>query len=152
MKHEIYWYQQSVFVRNAFLYHCRDDDLIQNPTARIPRGAIVAAQFGFVAAENAVPGFEATIVPFLPSRRCEWQGVILECMVHASAPSGSPPKSSLRPFNNIVACLSSPEWLELALSVGVPVITTADGVQVVNLELGCFQKQGKNNSRRAKLI
>ena len=57
-----YWYQESAFVKNAFLFHLRDDDLIEDPTARIPQGVIVEGALGYAAAEQTAPGYKARVV------------------------------------------------------------------------------------------
>ena len=147
-----YWYQESAFVKNAFLYHLRDDDLVEHKSTQIPQGTIVEGALGFAAAEQAVPGFQARIVRFAPNRQCEWQGLILGCMAHTAAPANQPPKKELRLFNNIVARLPDEAAIVLAKSTGVPVLTTPEGDIVVNLEVANFGKQGAASPRRAQLL
>ena len=126
-KHKTYWYQISHFVRAAFLYNCRDDDLRQNSSSRIPAGRIVAGQVGYVIAERAVLGFEGKIVDFEAYRQCDWQGNRLACMVHKSTPSGKLPKAALRHYNYVVAELPVASHKATALAVGVPIIVSASG-------------------------
>jgi len=83
-KHNIYWYRESAFVANAFLYNCRDNDLQPRSGARIKIGEIVSGVGGYVAAEQIVPGFNASVVPFAANRRCEWHGLDLPSMVHST--------------------------------------------------------------------
>jgi hypothetical protein len=147
-----YWYQESPFVKNAFLFHLRDDDLVEDPTARIPQGVIVEGALGYAAAEQAVPGFKARTMHFTPNRQCEWQGRILGCMAHAAAPAAQPAKKELRLYNNIVARLPDEAAVVLANSTGIPVLTTPEGDMVVNLEVASFGKQGAASPRRAQLL
>lgn len=147
-----YWYQESAFVKNAFFYHLRDDDLVEDPAARIPQGVIVEGALGYAAAEQAVPGFKARTMRFTPNRQCEWQGLILGCMAHPGAPANQPSKKELRLYNNIVARLPDEAAVVLAKSTGVPVLTTPEGDMVVNLEVANFGKQGAASPRRAKLL
>ena len=149
-KYKIYWYQEEQEVHDAFLLNCRDDDL--RAGAGIPVGAIVLGAGGCVAAERAVRGFTGKTITFQPTRRCEWQGQELRCQVHPDMPAGAKLKAELRPFNHIVAELTSAEQVSLAKKSGVPLITTPTGKQLVNLECACFQKQGIKNPRRAKMI
>jgi len=148
--YKIYWYQKEQTVHDAFLFNCRDDDL--RAGAGIPVGAIVLGASGCVAAERAVRDYTGKTITFQPMRRCEWQGQELRCQVHPDMPVGAKLKAELRPFNHIVAELTSPEQVALAQKTGVPVITTSPGKQLVNLECACFQKQGAKNLRRAKMI
>ena len=149
-KFQKYWYHDEHEVREAFLFNCRDDDL--RAGAGIPVGAIVPGEVGCVVAERAVRGYTGKIISFQPTRRCEWQGQALRCQVHPDMPAAAKNKAELRHYNYIVAELTSVEQVALAKSVGVPVIATASGKQLVNLECACFQKQGIKNPRRAKMI
>lgn len=149
---ETYWYQESPFIRNAFLCHCRDGDVQRRSGAKIEQGAIIPGAVGVAAAEQVVPGFTANPVAFNPTRRCDWQGIELQCMVHPEVPAGAKTKKELRHFNNAVAELPDDAAARLASSVGVPVVTLHDGRRVINIELSSFQRQGIANPRRAKLL
>ena len=149
-KYKVYWYQEEQEVHDASLFNCRDDDL--KAGAGINIGTIILGAGGCVAAERAVRGYTGTSISFHPTRRCEWQGPELRCLVHPDMPAGAKLKAELRPFNHIVAELTSAEQVSLAQKSGVPVITTPTGKQLVNLECACFQKQGLKNPRRAKMI
>jgi hypothetical protein len=146
-KSSIYWYNQSAMVRKAFLYNRRDNDLL---VATIPRGSIVIGTTGFVATERKVNGFNAKLTNFKPNRRCSWQGFELRCMVSPIALTGSMVKLNPRDFNYIVAEVPNIKVARKAKSLGVPVTKNLSGQKFLNLEIDCFQKQGKN--RRAKLL
>jgi hypothetical protein len=150
IKYKIFWNKEKQEVHDAFLFNCRDDDL--RAGASIPVGAIVLGAVGCVAAERPVRGLTGTILPFQPTRRCEWRGQELRCQVHPDVPAAAKLKAELRLFNYIVAELTSADQVALAQNVGVPVITTPTGKNLVNLECACFQKQGIKNPRRAKMI
>jgi hypothetical protein len=151
-KFKIFWYRKSVFVKNAFLYNCRDNDLQRSLNGWIKEGQIVSGATGYVIAEHNVPGFAfgltGKIVPFESNWDCNWQGLILPCMAHEAIPSH---KSYLRPYNYVVAQLPDEEAVKIVVKNKVPVIITLDQKLYVNLEIfWSFQKQDKN--RRAKLI
>jgi len=98
-----------------------------------------------------VPGFSGSLLRYKPNRLCKWQNFELACMVHARAPLGKSTKAALRHFNYVVAELSDSRALSMAKRLGVPVIE-ANGCRVVNLEIACFERQGRANPRRAKLL
>jgi hypothetical protein len=148
----MFWYQESIFVKNAFLYNCRDNDLQRRRNSWIKEGQIVNGEVGYVIAEHNVPGLTGKIVHFKQNRKCRWQGLDLRCMAHKDIPIGSVTKSSLRHLHHAVAQLPDEEAVKIANENEVPVIVTLDGKFYVNLELSTFERQGKGNSRRAKLI
>jgi hypothetical protein len=152
-KHEIYWYQVSLFVKNAFLYHCRDADLRSKQGSRIDAGTIVEGHGGYAIAEHSVPGFEASrAVDFKPTRQCGWQGFTLHCMVHSAVPSGRSTKAALRPFNNAVAELTDDAQFSKAVEMKIPVVVNRSGRKLINVELSTFEKQGINSPRRVTLL
>jgi hypothetical protein len=148
-KFSVYWYQEDDQFRRAFLYHCRDGDITIGGS--IPKGAVVQGLFGFCVAEAEVVGFSGRVVPFIPNRRCEWQGLELRCQCHPGAPVSPANKKELNGFNYVVADLSAPEARALAEELKLPVVTV-DGQTLANLELQVFQAQGRGSVRRAKLI
>lgn len=151
-KFKTYWYQESVFAKNAFLFNCRDLDLERKTGTRVERGEIVVGAAGLVCAEQIVPGLAANVVAFQPSRRCEWQGLELACMVHPNVPVDAKTKAELRDFNYAVAELASEAAVKLAMSLSIPVMPFPDGRKLINVELAAFERQGQSNPRRAKLI
>lgn len=151
-KSHIFWYGESSLARNAFLFNCRDADLIPSPGNRISKGSIVTGSYGFVAAEELVPGFEGTIQQFRPNRRCSWQGFELACMTHPDTPPGKSRKAELRHFNYIVAELPNQQAISVAQCLKLPIVADSEGRKLVNLEIACFERQGKANPRRAKLL
>ena len=151
-KFKIFWYQESAFIKNAFLYHCRDNDLQRSQNGWIKAGQIVTGATGYVIAEQNVPGFSGKSVWFKPNRKCRWQGLDLPCMAHQDIPAGSNTKPALRHRQYTVAQLPDETAVKIAVKKGVPVVVTSDKKNLVNLELSTFQKQGKGNPRRAKLI
>lgn len=148
--HAIYWYQEEPAVADAFLFNCRDNDLRRGGT--IPSGSIILGVGGFVVAERTVAGLSGTVFPFRPTRRCEWKGHELNCMVHPQMPISARTKAELRPYNYLVAELEADAQFTTAQGVKLPVVITPDGRRLVNLECGVFQKQGNASPRRAKLI
>lgn len=97
-------------------------------------------------AESAVPDVTGNIVPYKANRRCEWQGLELDCLADPIAPTGA---DVPRDFNYIVAELPREKDQQLARKLGVPVILTNDGKALANLEISRFKNQGK--ARRAAL-
>jgi hypothetical protein len=149
-KHAIYWYEEEPAVAAAFLFNCHDDDLRRG--GRILAGSIVRGTGGPVASEKEVFGLSGTLLAFQPTRRCEWQGHELRCMVHAQMPSSAKTKAQLRPYNYVVAELETEEQACTARNIGVPVVTTPEGRRLVNLECSTFEKQGAGSRRRAKMM
>ena len=151
-KFKKFWYQESAFIKNAFLYNCRDNDLQRSQNDWIKAGQIVAGATGYVIAEQNVPGFSGKSVRFKPNRKCHWQGLDLPCKAHQDIPAGSNTKAALRHRQYAVAQLPDEDAVKVAINSGVPVLVASDRKSYVNLELSTFEKQGKGNSRRAKLI
>ena len=73
-------------------------------------------------------------------------------MPHQDVPNGSIPKRALRHRHHTVAQLPDDEAVKIAIKSGVPVVVTLSKQIYVNLELSTFERQGKGNPRRAKLI
>src|SRR5258706_15557838 len=121
-KFKIFWYQESAFIRNAFLYNCRDNDLQRNQNGWIKEGQIVLGKVGYVIAEHSLRGFSGTIIPFKSNRRCRWLGLDLPCMAHQDVPNGSIPKRALRHRLHTVAQLPDDEAVKIAIKSGVPVV------------------------------
>jgi hypothetical protein len=151
-KFRIRWYQKSPFVRNAFLFNCRDNDLLIESKSSIEPGHIVQGAVGYVVAEHKVPGFRANVVHWRPNRKCRWLGADWPCMAHPGIPNGKITKVSLRHYQYAVVQLPDGEAARSAVGKKVPVIVSSAGVYFVNAELSTFQRQGKANPRRAKLI
>lgn len=147
-KHTIYWYQEGPEFRSAFLFHLRDGDVKQG--GKFKKGDVVEGTGGYVVAEADVFGWTVAIVPFSPTRRCEWHGFVMPCMVHRQAPPGKHPSAQLRAFNYIVAQLTDPAAEIKAAEIGLPVIPTDAGQKLVNLEIGRFEAQA--HQRRATLL
>jgi hypothetical protein len=151
-KFKIYWYQKSPFVRNAFLVNCRDNDLKPDSSSQIEEGEIVQGAVGYVAAEHNVPNFRGKIVRWKPNRKCQWLGSAWQCMAHPKIANGKTTKASLRHYQYAVVQLRDEAAVKVAVESKVPVIVTVGGKYFVNLELSTFERQGKGNPRRAKLI
>ena len=151
-KFKIFWYQESAFIKNAFLYNCRDNNLRRSQNGWIKAGQIVTGATGYVIAEQNVPGFSGKSVRFKPNRKCSWQGLDLPCMAHQDIPVGSNTKPALRHRQYAVSQLPDEDAVKVAINSGVPVLVTLDKKNYVNLELSTFERQGKGNPRRAKLI
>jgi len=150
-KHAIYWYRTQPSVKKAFLYNCRDRDLRDGDG--ITPGSIVQGVGGFVVAECAVPNLTGNLISnFRPNRRCEWMGFTLQCMAHPEAPTGAATKQQLRPYNYIVAAVPDAAAMNHASTVGIPIESHPDGKELINLEIGSFEAQGKQSPRRAKLL
>jgi hypothetical protein len=148
----IYWYRESAFVKNAFLYNCRDNDLKRVQNCSIREGQIVKGAVGYVIAEHHALGFRGEIVRFKPNRKCHWQGLDLPCMAHDAIPGGTITKDALRHYQYAVAQLPDEQAVKIAVKKGIPVIVTLNRQYFLNLELSTFEKQGKASTRRAKLI
>ena len=146
-KYKNYWYQTNTDVQRAFLYNCRDHDLCHGNGISV--GSIVRGAVGFVIAESFVPDLTGSIVSFCPIRRCEWMGFTLPCMTEAPLTAS---ERELRPFNYVVAELAEIAALDQAQSAGVPVVPYIGGKRLVNLEIFTFERQGRKNPRRAKLL
>ena len=93
-----------------------------------------------------------TILPFRPTRRCEWQGHELRCMVHPQMPAGARTKAQLKPYNYLVAELENEAQVATAQQLKVPVVKSSEGKILVNLECTTFEKQGVASPRRARMI
>lgn len=107
---------------------------------------------GPIAAEGKVSGYKAKIVKFRPTRKVSWQGMELRCMGHPDLPSGARTKAEIKPYNYAVAELPDKDAVKLASQLGLKVLQTGNGKQVINVELTTFQRQGNGNPRRAKLV
>ncbi len=150
-KFSIYWYNEDRDVAGAFLYNCRDSDLRSGGTG-IKRGDLVLGAVGVVSAERDVPHRSGKKLAFKPSRRCEWQGFELECMVHPDLPATARTKAEVRPFNYIVAELPDAHAKAKAAQLRLPIQPDSKGRILVNLECATFQRQGNGSPRRAKLL
>lgn len=158
-KFKTHWHRESAFIKNAFLYNCRDNDLQRNRKGWIKEGQIVRGAVGYVIAEHNVPGFNGKIVSFKQNRECRWPlldcrwpDLKLRCMTHKDIPRGSHPRPALRRYNYIIALLpDDEEAVKIAVEKDVPVIITMGGKFYVNLEISTIpQIQDKN--RKAELI
>ncbi|MEI7733300.1 MAG: hypothetical protein WCO56_27260, partial [Verrucomicrobiota bacterium] len=84
-KTDYIWYRTNPSVVTAFLYNCRELDLVDGPG--IPAGAIVKGTHGYVVVEKMIPEVTANLVPFKPNAKCQWQEYQLSCM---ALPGGKP--------------------------------------------------------------
>lgn len=146
--HLIYWYRTNKDVAAASLWHLRDRDV--EPGGGIARGTIVQGHYGFAVAECDVPDLSARSVTFHPTRRCRWQERELDCMVHPNLPAGTLTKPELRSFTYVVAELTAPDDIALAVQLGVTPVRTADGRTLINLEIANITGQPK--PRKARLL
>jgi len=139
-KFSIYWYQDGPEFKQSFLYNLRDNDVQSG--GKIDQGEIVLGVVVLVAAENAVAGRKAKVLPFDPNRRYEWQGFELPCMTLPSLPAGKVPENVLRDGNCAVAAITSDGVKAKADILKVPCVQTAQGMLVINVELGDSPAKG----------
>ena len=147
------WYQEETSIHNAVLFNLRDNDLVAG--GLIQRGEIVLGQCGYAVAESAVPGFRGEVCEYQPNRCVDWHGHYLTCMALDALPAGSllrkEGKQSLRHKHYVVAEMTSGSIIGQARKMGLPVIQSSNGQQLVNLEI--FTVPGRTpECRRAKLL
>jgi hypothetical protein len=148
---EIYWYRELPAVACAFLYNLRDDDL--TPGGQIRKGEIIAGKCGYHVAQADVPGYSGRVVAFRPNRHCEWQGFTLPSMTLDGLPVGRVPRGpegKLRHRHCVVAEVTSTDAASKAAAMGLPIVISAKGKKLVNLEVASIPSQGRE--RRAQLL
>ncbi len=146
-----YWYREETTVANAFLYNCRDDDLYRDSKNQIMRGMIVVGKNGIAIAENVVPGLRPReSLPFVATRRCEWEGRELQCMVHSRIGQQALKIKELRHVGCVVAELPDAITVALANGLNVRVIHDSVGRKLINLSVE--RHAGQSKARRATLL
>jgi hypothetical protein len=131
-----YWYKDEPSIHKAGLRNTRDLDI--SVGGQIDQGQIVPGQCGFAVAEVNVPGFRAQSAQYLPNRCVEWHGHFLTCMALDGLPVGKQLKgigTGLRHKQFVVAELPSQALIAYAKKIGLPILQSSEGRNLVNLEI-----------------